>query len=142
MSATRFNWSGKGFASAPEFRVAPPGGVFVYRCFDLTHSADQEWGTGYFSIEKPQSVVDAELRLNIVEEWGNLVRFVSTFRLRAGYHYWAGLIAHGDGDLRRPATQVYIEGPLRVKLEVIRSREVLKHDAFVVANRVGQRRNS
>ncbi len=141
MSATSFNWSGKGFASAPEFRVAPSDGVLVYRCFDLTHSADQEWGTGYFSLEKPESVVDAELRFNIVE-WGNLVRFVSTFRLRAGYHYWAGSIAHGRGDLRRKATQVYLEEPLRVKLELIRSRELLKQDAFVVANRDGYRRNS
>jgi hypothetical protein len=108
--------------------------VIVYRCFDLSKRAAQEWGTGFFSLEKPASVVDAELRLNIVE-YGNLVRFVSTFRLLAGNQYWEGPIAHGQRDLRRPATQIYVEGPLRAKLELIRSRETLKPDAFVVVIR-------
>lgn len=132
MGASRFDWSSRGFASVPTLRVSPGTGVTVYRCFDGTQSS--EWGTGFFSLEKPESVIDAELRYNIVD-WGNLVRFVSTFRIRAGHHYYVGPVAHGATDISRPAVQVYIEPPLRIKLELIRSRELLKQDAVVMSNR-------
>jgi hypothetical protein len=131
MGAKHIEWESKGFAAIPQMRVALDGGVMVYRCFDGARS--KEWGTGYFSLEKPRSVVDAELRFNIVE-WGNLIRFVSTFRIRPGFHYHSGPIAHGSRDLSRPATQVYIEPPLAIKLDLVESRELLKHDALVIAN--------
>jgi hypothetical protein len=118
-----------GFAGLAQLRVAPDGGVLIYRCFDGAHST--EWGTGYFALEKPTSVADAELRFNIVH-WGNLVRFVSTFRIRPGFHYYSGAVEHGANDLSRPATQIFVEGPLKIKLELLRSRELLKHDGFVI----------
>jgi hypothetical protein len=130
----------KGFAGPAQLRVAPDAGVKVYRCFDGTHST--EWGTGYFALEKATSVVDAELRFNIVD-WGNLVRFVSTFRIKSGFHYYSGAVEHGAKDLRRPATQIYIEEPLKIKLDLLDSRELLKHDAFVIDYRdPGARRSS
>jgi hypothetical protein len=138
--ASRFDWSNKGFARAPQLQVAPRQGTSVYRCFDGTHST--EWGSGYFSLHKPESVFDAELRFNIVE-WGNLVRFVSTFRIRGGFHYYVGPVAHGEHDLRRAASQVYVEPPLAIKLELLHSRELLKQDAVVLPRKdPGARRSS
>ena len=126
LSASRFDWRDKGFSAPPEFRVAPPGGLTVYRCFD----GKKEWGEGFFSIEKPGSVLDAEKRFNIVE-WGSLVRFVSEFRIVGGVGYYHGSIWHGAGDISRAATQIYVEPPVRVKVYLVVSREVLKHDCFV-----------
>ena len=131
MSGTRFDAGGKGFAGIPQLDKAPDGGVELFRCFDGVNST--EWGTGYFSLEKPESVVDAEMRFNIAE-WGNLIRYVSTFRLKAGFHYYKGAVEHGPRDLSRAATQVYVEPPLAIKLELISSRELLKHDAVVISN--------
>jgi len=52
----------KGFALAPERRTAPRGGLLMYRAWG---AGSREWGSGYFSVEKPASVLDAELRFNI-----------------------------------------------------------------------------
>jgi hypothetical protein len=81
MANLSFEWSSKGFASKPERRISPRGGLLIYRAWG---SSSTEWGSGYFSLEKPASVLDAELRFNIAD-WGNGVHFVSTFRLKEGF---------------------------------------------------------
>ena len=121
------DWAAKGFASQPERRVAPKEGVVLHRAWG---AASSEWGSGYFSLEKPASVLDAELRFNIAD-WGNGVHFVSTFRLRSGFAYLVGPVAHGRRDLSRPGMQVFIDAPLATKLERVGTFEVLHHDATV-----------
>jgi hypothetical protein len=113
-------------------RVSEAPGLMLYRCWGERSPGvgSYEWGTGYFSLEKPASVMEAELRSNIVD-WGNGVRFVSSFRLKPGFAYWVGPVAHGTSDARLPGSQVYVEGPLAIKLDLITSREVLRHDVFV-----------
>lgn len=122
------DWKQKGFASPPKRGVSPAGGLQLYRAWGARST---ELGTGYFSLEKPESVLDAELRFNIAD-WGNGVHFVSTFQLRTGCVYFAGPVAHGKHDLSRPGTQVFVPGPLAGKLVLVASRELLRHDAFVV----------
>jgi hypothetical protein len=90
-----------------------------------------EWGSGYFSLEKPASVLDAEMRFNIAD-WGNGVNFVSTFRLKEGFHYVVGTVAHGKGDLSRPSSQVFLESPFVAKIERVGAFEVLRHDVSVI----------
>jgi len=124
---TRSAWSSKGFASKPDLRVAPKGGLLLYRAWGARST---EWGSGYVSLEKPVSVVDAELRFNIAD-WGNGVTFVSTFRLKGGFPYFVGLVAHGKRDLSRVGTQVFVESPFVVKVERVATFEVLRHDASV-----------
>jgi hypothetical protein len=98
-------WSDYGFASPPVRRTAPAvEGLVVYRAWGGSSS---EQGSGFFSLEKPVSVLDAELRFNIVD-WGNAVRFVSTFRILGGVPYYMGLVAHSHGDLRRARTPVWV----------------------------------
>ena len=121
------DWRKHGFASPPEHKTVPPGGLIMYRAWG---ARSKEFGTGYFSLEKPTSVLDAELRFNIAD-WGNAVHFVSTFRLLPGYSYHVGPIAHGPQDLSKPAHQVYLESP-RTKVELVLSRELLTHDVTVV----------
>lgn len=126
------NWQSKGFAQPPSLRVSGDDGVLLYRCWGNRSPGvgSSEWGSGYFSCEKPSSVLEAELRFNIVD-WDNGVHFVSSFRLRPGFHYWLGPVLHGASDSSLPAWQVLVEQPLQVKLELISSREVLRHDVFV-----------
>ena len=104
----------------------------LFRCWGdrVAGVGSSEWGSGYFSIEKPASVLEAELRFNIVD-WDNGVHFVSSFRLKAGFPYWIGPVAHGKLDMSLPGTQVFVEGPLNVKLELVQSKEVLRHDVTV-----------
>lgn len=125
---TKPNWKAKGFAHTPDRKVAPKEGVLLYRAWG---GGSGEWGSGYFSLEKPRSVIDAELRFNIAD-WGNAIHFVSTFRLKQGYEYFVGAVDHAAGDLSRAGTQVWIESPFVTKIERIGTFEVLKHDAFVV----------
>jgi hypothetical protein len=124
----RLDWRAKGFASEPEFRLSPPGGLLLYRAWGASST---EWGSGFFSLEKPTSVLDAELRFNIAD-WGNGIHFVSTFRLKEGFEYYVGPVAHGKRDVSRPGTQVYISGRLETKVERVTSREPLRHDVAVV----------
>jgi hypothetical protein len=119
-------WRSKGFGIAPVRKTAVNGGIMLYRCWG---GRSEEWGSGYFSLEKPDSVSDAELRFNIAD-WGNEIHFISTFKLKEGFVYWLGPVAHGPRDLSRTGTQAFIEPPLQIKLELIIS-EVLKHDVFV-----------
>ena len=121
------DWQRRGFASAPEVKTAPPDGLLMYRAWGANST---EYGTGYFALEKPTSVLDAELRFNIAD-WGNGLHFVSTFRLLPGYSYQVGPIAHGPQDLSKPAHQIYVELP-KTKVELVQSRELLKHDVTVV----------
>ena len=125
---TSIDWKDKGFAAAPEVKTAPVAGLVMYRAWG-SHSS--EWGSGFFSLEKPTSVLDAELRFNIAD-WGNGVHFVSTFRLKAGHAYFVGPVAHGAQALSRPGTQVFVHAPLEIKVALERSREVLRHDVTVV----------
>lgn len=118
----------KGFAAPPQPRVAPEGGVLLYRAWGATST---ELGSGYFSLDKPTSVLDAELRFNIAD-WGNGVHFVTTFRLKQGFEYLEGPVEHGPLDLSRPATQVFVVPPLDVKVERVGAFEVLRHDVTVV----------
>ena len=60
------------------------------------------------------------------------VHFVSSFRLKPGVPYLYGPVAHDEHDLAKQGTQVYVEPPLESKLELVTSREVLRHDAIVV----------
>jgi hypothetical protein len=123
-----FDWKQNGFAAPPALKVAPPEGLLLYRAWG---AGSDELGSGFFSLEKPTSVLDAELRFNIVD-WSNGAHFVSTFRLRGGYTYLVGPVAHGPHDVSRSGTQVFVQAPLAAKVVLERSREVLKHDAFVV----------
>jgi hypothetical protein len=126
------DWRAHGFARPPELRISEPSGLLLYRCWGnrTRELGSTEWGTGYFSIEKPLSALEAELRFNIVD-WGNGVNFISTFRLRGGFPYWVGPVAHGEHDRSLAGSQVFVEPPLEVKLDLVRSREVLRHDIFV-----------
>lgn len=126
--AMSFDWRAKGFASEPAFKLAPSGGLLLYRAWGASST---EWGEGYFSIEKPASVLDAELRFNIAD-WGNGIHFLSTFRLKEGFEYFVGAVAHGKRDVSRPGTQVFVEGNIRAKIDCIASRELLRHDVTVI----------
>lgn len=107
--------------------IAPAGGLLLYRAWGASSS---ETGSGYFSLEKPSSVLDAELRFNIVD-WGNAVHFVSTFRLIEGFTCFVGPVAHGRYDLSRPGRQAFIPPPFLSKLQRVGSYEVLRHDVSV-----------
>jgi len=126
------DWQSKGYAQAPMLRLSGGDGLLLYRCWGerTPGVGSSEWGSGYFSREKPASVLEAEMRFNIVD-WNNGVHFVSTFRLKPGFSYWLGPVAHGAGDKHLEGWQVFVEEPLAIKLELVRSREVLRHDAFV-----------
>lgn len=127
------DWKAKGFARPPDDKVSPRDGVLVYRAWG---GGSTESGSGFFSLEKPASVLDAELRFNIAD-WGNAVHFVSTFRIKPGFRYFSGPVAHGAGDLSRPGTQVFVEAPFIAKVEKIGAYEVLRHDV-VVSQRAGR----
>ena len=130
------DWGDKGFGRAPILRSSPGGGLLLYRCWGkrspgpYAREYDPEWGSGYFALSKPASVLEAEMRYNIVD-WNNGVHFVSTFRLKPGFTYWFGPIGHGASDVHIADEQAYIEQPLKVKLDLVRSREVLPHNVFV-----------
>jgi hypothetical protein len=126
------DWAERGFGGSPRSRISPEAGLLVYRCWGSRTPGvgATEWGSGYFSTHKPASVLDAELRFNILD-WGNGINFVSTFRLRPGFAYWLGPVAHGLHDVSLSGTQVFIDAPLGPKLELVRSTEVLKHDVYV-----------
>ncbi|MFG6485334.1 hypothetical protein ACG04R_01550 [Roseateles sp. BYS78W] len=126
--AISIDWKDKGFAAAPELKTAPSQGLVMYRAWGANSG---EWGSGYFSLEKPTSALDAELRFNIAD-WGNGIHFVSTFRLREGHAFFVGPVAHGPRDLSRPGTQVFVPAPLETKVILERSREVLRQDVVVV----------
>lgn len=132
MGHPQIAWKENGFAGPPELHVAGPQGLMLYRCWGYRSLGigSSEWGTGYFSLEKPSSVLEAELRYNIVD-WGNGVNFVSTFRLQPGFAYWCGPVAHGILDAGLPGVQAYVEPPLQVKFQLLQSRQVLKHDVWV-----------
>lgn len=134
-SSVMQRWSELGFAQPPRYHVAREP-LTLYRAWGPHTRFDgretgTEWGSGFFSLEKPRSVLDAELRANIVN-YGNRACFVSTFILLPGFPYWTGPVAHGADDLRLPLTQVYVEGNLKIRLTLLQPREVLRHDAFVV----------
>ena len=126
--AAMHNWEVKGFATPPDRKIAPTGGLLIYRAWGAGSS---EWGSGFFSLEKPASVLDAEMRFNIAD-WGNGVHFVSTFRLKSGFLYFVGPVAHGKSDLFRSGTQVFVESPFVVKVERLGPFEVLRHDVSVI----------
>jgi hypothetical protein len=132
MADEQIDWCARGFAHHPKRLVSDGDGVLLYRCWGnrSANVGSTEWGTGYFSLEKPSSVLEAELKFNIVE-YDNGVHFVSTFLLKTGFEYWAGPVAHGDSDCSLPATQVYVAGPLEIKLKLVKSKEVLRHDVIV-----------
>ena len=130
MSSNRFDWQSHGYATPPESLISPKdAGLTIYRAWGGTSS---EWGSGYFSLERPSSVLDAELRFNIAD-WGNGVHFVSTFRLKPGFPYFKGPVAHGGQDLSRPGTQIYVTPDIRVKVDLVHSKLVLTHDVSVVS---------
>lgn len=135
MSATTTDWKAQGFLREPLSRISEGDGLMLYRCWGARTQqiGSTEWGTGYFSLEKPSSVLDAELRFNIVD-WGNGVHFVSTFRLLPGYAYLAGPVSHGALDLSGQGSQVFVKQPLGVKLVLVRSKEMLRHDVSVAAH--------
>jgi len=123
------DWMLKGFARKPEKERAKKGGLLVYRAWGGSSS---EWGSGFFSLEKPKSVLDAELRYNIAD-WGNKIHFVSTFKIKEGFEYYIGPVAHGKADLSIPATQVYITSPFFSQVDKPGSFEILKHDFYVIS---------
>jgi len=132
MAYRAVDWRSKGFSQPPTLHVSSGRGVTLYRCWGERTAGvgSSEWGSGYFSLTKPATVMDAELRFNVVG-WGNGVHFVSTFLLRPGFGYWLGPVAHGILDVRLPGLQVFVEEPLSVKLQILRSRELLRHDVSV-----------
>lgn len=130
-------WRDKGFSLPPQRKLAPSEGLTIYRCWggDVSRELPKDDRGGFFSVAKPSSVIDAELRFNIAD-WGNRITFVSTFRLRGGFSYWIGPILHGPLDLSRPALQVYIDPPVRSKVELIEQtlkKKLLVHDGYVGA---------
>lgn len=127
---SRYDWRALGFAAPPEQRVATGDGPVLYRAWGGTSG---EFGSGFFSLEKPSSVFDAEMRFNIAD-WGNAVHFVSTFKLLRGFDYLVGPVAHGQQDLSRPGTQVWVPSPVQTKVSLIKSRELLRHDVTVIQN--------
>ena len=126
-----------GFSTQPAFLVSPAEGLEVYRCWGFRDAGvgSGETGTGFFSLVKPSSVHDAEVRLNLLAyddepRFGtNGIHRVSTFWLLPGFAYWKGSIAGGIGE------QVFVEAPLDVKLSLVES-EALRHD-YVVGPRDG-----
>jgi len=138
---SQFDWKGKGFGAAPEFKTAGPPGLLLYRCWGIRRKTgpgerdfigSEEWGR-YYAMEKPKSVLDAELRFNILE-WDNGINFVTTFRLKQGFSYWVGPVAHGKKDMSIPALQVFIEGDIplqQIKCTKMQEAEVLHHDVWV-----------
>jgi hypothetical protein len=132
MSAFRVDWRARGFSRDPVCRISPSAGLVLYRCWGARSASagSSEWGTGYFSVEKPSSVLDAELRFNVVD-WNNGLHFVSTFLLPGGFDYWLGPVLHGAADTHLPGTQVFVEQPLKSKLVLIRSTEVLRQNVSV-----------
>jgi hypothetical protein len=128
MSTLRFDWKAQGFASEPKITVnQDQAGLLLYRAWGNTSS---EWGSGFFSLEKPSSVLDAELRFNVVD-WGNGVHFVSTFRLKPNFPYYVGPVAHGPLDMSRTGTQVFVPPDIRIKMDIIKSKEILRHDVAI-----------
>jgi len=125
--AEKHDWRALGFASQPQHKVVPKEGLLAYRAWGAGSS---EWGSGFFSLSKPTSVLDAELRFNIAD-WGNGVHFVSTFQLKPGTAYQVGPVAHGAHDLSLPGMQLYVEPPVQTKVLLLVSREVLRHDVTV-----------
>lgn len=126
--ATRYDWKALGFASQPDYRVAPNEGVVLYRCWGATST---EIGNGFFSMERPVSVYDAELKFNIAD-WGNGIHWVSTFKLQSGFAYLVGSVAHRPGEPQRPAQQVWVEPPVQGKVLLLKPRELLRHDVVVL----------
>lgn len=112
-------WMHHGFAVPPSLQTAPDSGLPLFRCWG---GSSTEWGSGYFSLQDSASVIDAELRFNVVIDWSNTIRHQSMFRLRGGSSYWIGPIAHGPRDLSLPAPQVFVEPPLRDKVILIASK--------------------
>lgn len=138
MSEILVGWSKLGFSSSPTLKAAPSTGLRVYRCWGGNST---EWGNpnggGLFALEKPSSVLDAELRFKIVE-WGNRILFVSTFELLPNVKYWSGQIFHHQNDVSRPATQILVEQPLREKMRLLFSKEVLRQDVHVLRPNTSQ----
>jgi hypothetical protein len=126
-------WIDLGFQNIPDRKVAT-GSLHVYRAWGERRpgTGSTEWGTGFFSMEKPKSVFDAEMRANIVN-YNNGVHFVSVFKINPGVVYWQGAIAHGPEDISTPSTQIYIDPKpsLESKLTLVKSKELLKHNTFV-----------
>ena len=83
--------------------------MLVYRCWGGQSTL---WGNGFFSDQKPTSVLDAQLRFNIAD-WGNTIYFVSTFRVAPGVPYWIGSVFQHKASLARPGLQIFISPPLR-----------------------------
>ncbi len=116
-----------GFATEPERLIGPSGGFNVYRAWGGNST---EWGTGFFSLEKPISVLDAELRFNIVD-WGNTIWFVSTFQIPENVPYLKGPVLHSLRDLSKRGTQIYVLPEFVLLLKLLRSREVVKQDVWI-----------
>ncbi len=121
------DWKSKGFADMPIRRISPEDGLLLYRAWGGTSG---EWGSGFFSLEKPSSVLDAELRFNIAD-WGNQIHFVTTFRLKGGFEYFVGPVAHGKFDLSKTGTQIYLKSPFVIQLERVGTFDTLKQDVLV-----------
>jgi hypothetical protein len=81
-------------------------------------------------MEKPRSVLDAELRFNIAD-WGNEIHFVSSFVVPEGVPYLCGPVAHGLVDLSRPGTQVWVASQWMPLIRCLGDKTALRHDVFV-----------
>lgn len=127
MPRVMLDWRQRGFAKPPDFCHAPKGGLLVFRAWGAGSS---EWGSGYFSLQKPESVLDAEWRFNIAD-WGNGIHFVTTFRIKESVGFYKGPVGHARRDLSRRGTQIYLETPFVHMIEKVGTSEVLRHDAFV-----------
>ncbi|MGO4715317.1 hypothetical protein [Bradyrhizobium sp. 2TAF24] len=126
------DWKAKGFAADPVAKVCGQHGLLLYRCWGGWSSKELPPAIkdGYFCLTKPASVFEAELKYNIAD-WGNAIRFVSTFRLKPGFAYFEGPVANAPGDLSISALQILVPAPVGVKVARL-AREVLKQDVSVV----------
>lgn len=131
-SINLLSWKAKGFAADPVTKVSGTDGLLLYRCWGGWSSKELPAATrdGYFCLTKPASVFEAELKYNIAD-WGNAVRFVSTFRLKPGFAYFEGPVANAPGDLSISSLQILVPAPVGVKVALLK-REVLKQDVSVV----------
>jgi hypothetical protein len=120
-------WKQKGFGEEPVYRTAGDDGLIMYRCWGGTSTQE---GSGYFSSRRPGSVTEAELMCNVVD-WNNKLRKVSTFRLKPGFGYFIGPIAHGRFDMHLKADQIFVPAPHLVKIEQVGPAETLNQDATV-----------
>lgn len=69
------------------------------------------YGSGFFNPAKPESTIEAEMQGDIVR-WGNLVTYLTEFRVIHGLYVYRGLLEHADAPMDRrfeDVEQIYVK---------------------------------